>query len=100
MGLILGIIGASISFLLLILEKKEAKGKRTFLIVAEVGFLTLLGQQFVEHISSETSSRVIEDKNKTEVKQRLWRRQQRTSIGELQLYSTSFQILKNKVLKN
>lgn len=68
MGLILGIIGTSISFLLFVLEKKEAKGRRTFFILAGIGSLTFLGQQFIDHLSSETSNKVITDiKNKTEL---------------------------------
>lgn len=64
-GLILSLLGASISFILLILSKKENASKRVVLIIATIGFLVLLGQQFLSFFSSKASDNIIKEIRQT-----------------------------------
>lgn len=68
LGLILSLAAASISFILLVLSKNKNSSKRIVLIIATIGFMIILGQQFLNHFSSKASSAIIANINKTTTK--------------------------------
>ena len=67
-GLILSLIAASISFILLLLDKKENKKTKVILTLATIGFLTILGQQFLSYFSSKASDQIFKNlDNRTKI---------------------------------
>jgi len=57
--LFLSIVGAAISLVLLILDKKEDKKRKAILSLASIGFLIFLGQQFLSYFSAKASEEII-----------------------------------------
>lgn len=60
-GLILSIAGASISLVLLIIDKKKDKKRQIILTLATIGFLIFLGQQFIGYFSSKASAEIFKN---------------------------------------
>lgn len=62
-GLLLSLAGASISLVLLIIEKKESRKRRAILALATAGFLVFLGQQFLSYFSAKASEQIFNSLN-------------------------------------
>lgn len=65
LGLILALIGATISFILLLLDNRENKSKVVVLSLAVAGFLVVTGQQFISYFSAKASEQIINDIDRT-----------------------------------
>lgn len=63
-GLLLSLIGASISFIFLLLDKKDDKKRKLVLTLATIGFLTILGQQFLSYFSAKASDQIFQNLDK------------------------------------
>lgn len=59
--LFLGIVGATISFVFLVLEKQNSDNRKILAIVAAIGSLVLIGSASVDYISSKTSEETIQN---------------------------------------
>ena len=57
--LILGLIGATTSFIYLVLEKKDSDKRRILAVLASVGFIVLIGSAFADFTSSKASNETL-----------------------------------------
>ncbi|PLX11818.1 MAG: hypothetical protein C0597_14520 [Marinilabiliales bacterium] len=66
-GLILSLTGATISLVLLIIEKKESKKRKIILTLSTIGLLIFFGERFISYLSSKASEEIIKNlDNRTE----------------------------------
>lgn len=59
--LILSLAGASISLVLLLIDKKKDPKRRIILILASIGFLIFMGQQFLSYFSARASDQIFKN---------------------------------------
>jgi len=60
-GLLLSLAATSISFILLLIDKREDKKRQIVLSLATIGFLIILGQQFLSYFSSKASEQIFKN---------------------------------------